>query len=331
MTNINPRDELHDAIDQIPVPTAAVNAAIDQGIAAAPVKHRWRARLLVLAAAVLFGGAGLAAGTPIISQAVSNVAWLTAFYLRNGETDNFNTYHIDGVAKNLNKTITSHGITVKLVEAYYSGKTIGITGEITGLNTTDFDPNGEHELEMVTDDTPGKHLFHDMTDFQPIKHGYRFRQTYIVTSKTAPSSITLPFTIKQIGLTVGRWKANLKMSQPTPIVNIINDTTYDFGLKGITITPHSITKYAHGSELAFNIKADHTRYEADSTSIDFIKNSSGQQLITNAGSFGSSDSRNYLSMVRMPKRGEKYLVRCSYFLKGHKRANTVTKKMVIWP
>ncbi|WP_262314908.1 DUF4179 domain-containing protein [Lacticaseibacillus parakribbianus] len=330
------RQLLHDEFDQIPVPEALVHDALAQGVKKAPRQHRVRNGLLAAAAALALTTAGLAAFVPQVGQAFDNVGWLAAFYLRNGNDVNATAFHVNGVAKSLNQTATSHGITVHLVEAYYAGKIISVTGEITGMTERQINMNGEHELSYYAASTAKQHFFNDTYDFQETKSGYRFRLLYHATANTAPTSVTLPIRIQELGGVFGRWNFDLKMSQPAPVVTKLAGATYDFGVPGLTVAPVALIKYAHGAELQYRATGD-SRYEHGETGeigIMSIQDAQGHSLIDMSDGMtlgGPDGSLTDLALTKLPVRGQAYRVQVDYFVKGEKSAREVTKSIVLWP
>lgn len=213
MSEQQERQLIHEQFNRIPVPKDAVYAAIGRGVESAPRRHPLRNSLLALAATLLLGTAGVATLNPAVGQAISNVTWLSGFYLFNGRRDNFHNFHVNGKVKGLDETVTSHGLTVHLVEAYYSGNTIGVTGEVTGMNQKQLNLNGEDEFAFALKPTKAPHFSNSSYDFQQTKTGYRFSLVFRANGKIAPNQVTLPVAFDNLGGVAGAWQFELHMNK----------------------------------------------------------------------------------------------------------------------
>ncbi|WP_179393781.1 DUF4179 domain-containing protein [Lacticaseibacillus absianus] len=332
MADRSNRQVMHDRFDQIPVPRAAVAAAITRGVKAAPLPHRLRKQLLAAAAALMLGTAGLAAFNPVVGQAFDNAAWLSSFYLLHGDRDHFNTFHVTGVAKGLNQTVTSHGLTVHLTEAYYAGATVGVTGEITGMTAAQRHMNGEDELSLAVGDTGATPVSLVSSDFQATKTGYRFRLRYDVTAAPTPSALTLPLHVTHIGPVAGRWSFNLKLHQPAPVVTTLGQQGLATGAAGVTFTPLTMTTDAHGAALRYRMTVDRQRDEPVAE-IVALKDAAGHDLIDRRDGLVVHDAGavNTLPLKQALVSGQAYTVTFGYTPVGGQHDERVALTLVLVP
>lgn len=323
------RAQIHAAVDQLPVPTSAVNAAIQRGVVSAP-RRRHRVRRLFLAAAILvLGTVGIATANPgvgqAVTQAVSNAAWLSEFYLLHGGVNSARVFHVNGTATALNQQVTSHGLTVRLVEAYYSGKAIGITGEVTGMTHGQIYQNGEDELGLDNQITPVPGVQADSLDFAPTKTGYRFTETYRITRAKAPTSLRLPLTITHVNGVRGDWRFKLNFQQKPAVTHELSG---NYTLRpGVTLVPLQAVKYSQGAELRFNLKFNQKQYL--DAAITAISDADGHALLDLSNGFDSKNGVNSLPLKQLPKAGQAYRVRLDYQLKTQKRGHTVVREIVL--
>ncbi|MFD1394067.1 DUF4179 domain-containing protein [Lacticaseibacillus jixianensis] len=321
------RAKVHEMIDEIPVPTAAVNAAIGRGVAAAGKKRHWGKRLVLAAAVLVIGTAGAAAVNPAVGQAVSNAAWLGEFYLLHGGQNPARAFHVNGTATALAEQVTSHGLTVRLVEAYYSGKEIGITGEVTGMTHAQIYKNGEDELGLDNQITPLPGVEADSLDFAPTKTGYRFTETYRITRAKAPTSVRLPITITHINGVRGDWRFKLNFRQKPAVTHELSG---NYTLRpGVTLAPLQAVKYSQGAELRFSLKFDQEQY-LDAAITD-IRGADGHSLLDLSNGFDTKNGVNSLPLKQLPNAGQSYRVRLDYQLKTQKRGHTVVREIVLVP
>ncbi|WP_261807368.1 DUF4179 domain-containing protein [Lapidilactobacillus luobeiensis] len=330
------RKAVHDRIDQLDVPQDLVAAAIETGIDQASgkqVKPRRRRHLgrwiLTAAAAVLLGVGGLAAVNPSVSRALSNVAWLTNFYLHHD--DHFNSFHVNGIAKSMDQKVTSNGVTVHLVEAYYNGRTIGYTGEVTGL-TKAIDPEQDW-VPLDLDDTPAKNLTSSTSNFEPTKSGFRFHATFLVDKGEVPESVLLPIRISNVNGVVGRWNFNINLTQSQQ-KHAIQQKPYDLDLPGGEIIPVSMTTFASGAEFTFRTTTD-GRYGF--IGISAIKTAEEDQLIDGTDGYYASLGITHLPLKEPLVQGKTYHVVYQYQMKtdGSPEADIVgadiERDIVLWP
>ncbi|WP_156314259.1 DUF4179 domain-containing protein, partial [Lacticaseibacillus camelliae] len=301
------------------------------GVDAAPKRRRWGMRLLLAAAGVLLATGGAFAVSPAVGQAVgqavSNATWLSEFYLLHGGTNSARTFHVNGTAKALNQQVTSHGLTVRLVEAYYSGKTIGITGEVTGLTHEQIYRNGEDELGLDNQITPLPGVEADSLDFAPTKTGYRFTETYRITREKAPTSLRLPVTITHINGVRGDWRFRLNFQQKPAVTHELSG---NYTLRpGVTLVPLQAVKYSQGAELRFNLTFDQEQY-LDAAITD-IRSADGHSLLDVSNGFDTKNGVNSLPLKQLPNAGQSYRVRLDYQLKTQNRGHTVVREIVLVP
>ncbi|WP_461218592.1 DUF4179 domain-containing protein [Lapidilactobacillus salsurivasis] len=324
------RQAVHEQIDQLEVPQDLVAAAIQAGIEQAGDKQakprlrhfgRW---ILTAAAAVLLGVGGLAAVNPSVSQALSNVAWLTNFYVFQGAANHFSTLHVDGTAKALDQRVTSNGVTVQLVEAYYNGRKVGVAGEVTGLfdhekadETMAFDLSGTEpaKLRGVT------------SGFQATKTGFRFRTVYEVKSAQLPDRVVLPLNIDHINGIVGRWNFEITLDQKTGTHALVQKA-YDLDIPGGEIIPMSMTSFHEGAELVYRST---TTGDADVLGFNSIKNAAGQELIDSSDGFRVGLGVNDLPLKAPLVQGQTYQVICEIDSKNSEKPTLLTREVILWP
>ncbi|MFC6314788.1 DUF4179 domain-containing protein [Lapidilactobacillus achengensis] len=324
------RQAVHDQIDQLEVPQDLVAAAIQTGIEQAASKQtkprrrhlgRW---ILTAAAAVLLGVGGVAAVNPSVSQALSNVAWLTNFYVFQGGVNHFSTLHVDGTAKAMDQRVTSNGVTVHLVEAYYNGRKVGVAGEVTGL----FDhEKADEAMAFDLSGTEPENLRPVTGGFQATKTGFRFRNVYEVKSAGLPNQIVLPINIDHINGIVGRWNFEITLDQ-TKKTHALAQNAYDLDIPGGEITPMTMTSFHEGAELVYRSTSTGG---ADVLGFNSIKNAAGQELIDSSDGFRVGLGVCYLPLKEPLVQGKAYQVICEIDQKTSKKPTLVTREVVLWP
>ncbi|RLQ97429.1 DUF4179 domain-containing protein [Falsibacillus albus] len=214
--------ECKGAINRIYAPKDKIFEAMEHGIKQANghnVKPFNRKRNILVSSmtAAAVAGLTLASGfiNPNMNHVLAEAPLIGKIYQEFGDTMGMQLTQQHAV-KELNKSLTRNGITVKLSSAYFDGNVISVIGHVSGDLKKGMNEKGELSFDLNVEDGKGDNdpwLNGMVKDIRKKGKGYDFQWKLYYPYETINDDFTLPVTIHDINGIKGDWKFNIPVEQ----------------------------------------------------------------------------------------------------------------------
>jgi hypothetical protein len=220
--------ELHDAMEQIPVPKEKVFNAISRGINKDADRGNGKKKKVLAGVATTAAILGITVASgffnPTMNNVLANAPLIGVIFQEFNDPTGVDLAYQNAVTE-LNQAITKNGVTVKLTSAYYDGSVVSITGFVgeeveNGRNEkgeVSFDVNFEHNKGVQDPWLNGK-----STAIKKVDNGYNFQWKMEYPYKSFDENFTLPITIHNINGIKGEWNFNIPIQQDTNTTLTLN-------------------------------------------------------------------------------------------------------------